>query len=422
MLNHLEKHNTLTNLNHGFRSGYSCTTQLLVTTEDLINNYDKNIQIDMAILDFSKAFDTVPHNKLLNKLESYGINGNINKWLTEFLTNRNMRVVVEGEHSKYVHVESGVPQGTVLGPLLFLCHINDLPNSVKSQVRLFADDCLLYRQIKTANDHQILQEDLAKLESWADTWGMKFNAKKCYIMSIKQKSSFFYQLDKHILEKVNTNPYLGLTISDDLKWSSHINKIANKASCTLGFLRRNLRQCPQECKKLAYLAMVRSVLEYGSVIWDPYTNKDIDRLESIQKRAARFIKHDYRSREKGCVTRMLEDLKLEPLQERRKHQRLVMFYRVVEGLVPALQELDYLQPNRNKRRIRAKVFSDCESQNIVKKQEINNTRGYNVTPGNTDIKRYSFFERTTIDWNHLEEKTVRIKTVEGFASALQQCD
>jgi hypothetical protein len=185
-----------------------------------------------------------------------------------------MRVVDEGEHSDNAHVDSGVPQDTVLGPLLFLCHINDLPECVKSQVRLFADDCLLYREIKSQQGHQTLQEDLTSLELWADKWGMKFNAKKCYIMSMRQKSSYFYQLDQHILEQVKTNPFLGLNISDDLKRSSHISKITSKTSSTLGFLRRNLRQCPQECKKIAYLAMVRSTLEYGCLIWDPYTNKD----------------------------------------------------------------------------------------------------------------------------------------------------
>ena len=106
-----------------------------------------------------------------------------------------MNVVVEGEHSESAYVESGVPQGTVLGPLMFLCHINDLPDCVKSQVRLFADDCLIYRQIKTQKDHQILQNDLKELENWAAKWGMRFNAKKCYILSIRQKSSHFYQLD-----------------------------------------------------------------------------------------------------------------------------------------------------------------------------------------------------------------------------------
>ena len=138
MLKHLENLKILTTLNHGFRSGYSCTTQLLVTTEDLLRSFDNNIQ-----LDFSKAFDTVPHKELLNKLHSYGIEGNVNQWLSSFLQNRSLRVVVEGEHSDNAHVDSGVQQATELGQLLVLCHINDLPECVKSQVRIFADDCLL---------------------------------------------------------------------------------------------------------------------------------------------------------------------------------------------------------------------------------------------------------------------------------------
>ena len=168
---------------------------------------------------------------------------------------------------------------------------------------------------------------------------------------MRQKSSYFCQLDQHILEQVKKNPYLGLNISDDLKWSSHISKISSKASCTLGFLGRNLRQCPQECKKIAYLAMVRSTLEYGCLIWDPYTNTYIDKLESIQKRVARFIKHDYKSRESGCVTNMLKDLELKPFQERRKHIRLTMFYKVVK--VPAIASEDYLKETRNKRKRKA---------------------------------------------------------------------
>ena len=130
----------------------------------------------MIILDFSKAFDTVPHQKLLHKLKNYGIDGNLNKWVEQFLTNRQQRVLVEGEFSSFDKVLSGVPQGTVLGPLLFLCHINDLPKHVKSQIRLFADDCLLYREIKRLSDQEIIQKDLLALEKWAHDWGMKFNA------------------------------------------------------------------------------------------------------------------------------------------------------------------------------------------------------------------------------------------------------
>jgi hypothetical protein len=129
---------------------------------DLLSSFKRKQQVDVAILDFSKAFDTVPHDRLLWKIENYGKKGELLTWLSSILKERTMNIVVEGEHSKSTHVESGVPQGTVQGPLMFLCHINDLPLSVKSQVRLFADDCLLYREIINHKDHITLQKDLKK--------------------------------------------------------------------------------------------------------------------------------------------------------------------------------------------------------------------------------------------------------------------
>ena len=147
--NHLERHNILTDRNQGFRSDYACETQLITTMHDLLESYDAEKQREVVILDFSNASDTVPHNKPLHKLDHYGIRGPIHKWLTNFLTKRKMRIVLEGETSGEATVDSGVPQGTVLGPLHFLCHIYDLPEAVESKVRLFADDCLLYRNINT---------------------------------------------------------------------------------------------------------------------------------------------------------------------------------------------------------------------------------------------------------------------------------
>jgi len=146
-----------------------------------MSNWDCKKQVDVVILDFAKAYDTVPHRNLLNKLQFYGINGNIHQWISSILMNRDKCVIVDGQSSSSVHVQSGVPQGTVLGPLLFLLHINDLPNEVRSTVRLFADDCLLYRVINSQQDQTILQDDLTNLERLRSKWGMKFNAQKCSV-------------------------------------------------------------------------------------------------------------------------------------------------------------------------------------------------------------------------------------------------
>ena len=421
-MDHFERNNILTNLNHGFRAGFSCETQLLTTINDLLVSYDQGKQIDIAILDFSKVFDTVPHRKLLHKLDNYGVKGSIHLWLSNFLCSRTMRVVLEGEASEEVPVASGVPQGTVLGPILFLCHINDLTQCVNSQVRLFADDCLLYRPIDTFQDHLILQKDLSSLEKWASLWGMKFNAKKCYILRIRNKMNYlFYKLDNSILQQVTDNPYLGLQISQDLKWNTHICNISKKANSTLGFLQRNLKHCPKSCRLTAYLSLVRSTLEYGSIVWDSHYRTDIDRLERIQSKAARFINQDFHSRETGCVSAMLRDLGLPSLQERRRQLRLIFMFKVVEGLVPAVPaDKFFTQKKTNKRQIKPKIFKDCVTKNIVDKSAHMNSRPYEVPSSKTDQYRYSYFVRTVEDWNHLENSTVIAASPEIFKNKLQQ--
>ena len=375
LLDHLDKHNVLTSLNHGFRAGYSCETQLVVTAHDLLESFDSDTQADVLVLDLRKAFDTVPHRKLLSKLEAYGIHGPILHWIENFLTQRKMSVVVE---------ESGVPQGTVLGPLLFLCHINDMPECVQSQIRLFADDCLLYRPIRNFGDHTKLQQDLNNLNIWANKWGMKFNVKKCYHLSVRQKSSNFYTMNGQILQQVSEIPYLGITFSDNMKWTTQINQVRKKANSTLGFLRRNLHHTPQTCRKNAYLALVRSKMEYGSVIWDPYTKNDIAKLENVQRSAARFIMKDYHSRQEGCVTEMLISLRLPTLQDRRRDQRLSLMYKVVEGHVLAINKDDYIQPQRQRRAIRATRFKDYEHKNIVENYSTNNSKCYKPIPAKTE--------------------------------------
>lgn len=333
-----------------------------------------------------------------------------------------MRVVCESAFSESVPVESGVPQGTVLGPLLFLCHINDLPDSVKSQVRLFADDCLLYRVIRSVRDSEILQRDLASLERWAEDWGMRFNAKKCYVMSIaglhSRKTQYMYDLCQHTLQNVPNNPYLGVQLSDDLKWSTHISKATNKASAVLGFLRRNLKHCPQDCKKLAYISLVRSTLEYACIVWDPYLVKDVNMLENIQRKAARFILNDYTSKSTGCVTNMLKTLDLPDLVHRRAQNRITYFYKIVKGLVPAIDASLYLTECKPKRKIIAKTFEGYVSKNIVKQSERNNSKCFEAEICKSVQYKNSFFRKTVCDWNSLSDDIINAETVDIFKSKL----
>ena len=172
---HLSRNNILSSLQHGFRARLSCETQLVLTFHDWASILNQRGQVDALFLDFSKAFDKVSHEKLLHKICQYGINGRTHAWISAFLKNRSQFVVVNGAHSCSVPVTSGVPQGSVLGPTLFLLFINDIVDTPNSQLRLFADETVLYRAIKSPTDHQVLQEDLLNLTDWASRWQMKFN-------------------------------------------------------------------------------------------------------------------------------------------------------------------------------------------------------------------------------------------------------
>ena len=174
---HLDEYDILSPLQHGFPERHSCESQLLLTLQDLFSWRDPGVQVELVVLDFAKALDTVPHESVLGKLKFYGIDDNTNRWVRAFLTNRTQEVVVDGGKSDRAAMALRVPQGTVLGPLLFLLHINDLPLNVESSVSLFADDCLLYQAISSREEAEVLQRDLHSLYAWDQPWGMSFNVK-----------------------------------------------------------------------------------------------------------------------------------------------------------------------------------------------------------------------------------------------------
>ena len=309
-----------------------------MTVNDIARAINNNMQvaIDAAILDFSKAFDKVAHKHLIYKLDYYGIRGNLLNWLTSFLQNRSQEVVVEGINSTSCNVTSGVPQGSVLGPVLFLMYINDIGLNIHSEIRLFADDILLYRPIRTPNDHLQLQEDLNTLTKWATDWKMAFNIPKCKIIQFtthRNKSKYIYTMSKTPLEVVEEHNYLGVRLHHKLSWSPHVNHICNKANRLLGFLNRNLRHTPQNIKEYTYKQLVLPSIDYCSAIWDPYTKNDISKLEMLQHRAARFVMNKpwYRHQHNVSITKILAELHWPTLQNRRKQARFILMFKIVNG-------------------------------------------------------------------------------------------
>ena len=288
---------------------------------------DNSQQIDAAILDFTKAFDCVPHERLKSKLHHYGIRNKVLNWINNFLTQRQQRVIINGETSEWHPVVSGVPQGTVLGPLMFLIYINDIVEELQCNIRLFADDCILYTTVSSTQDCIKLQQDLDRVCQWASKWQMTFNPKKCNIISLGLKRSkliYNYTMLGETLEQVHEHTYLGVTITDDLSWKSHYRHSVNKANKMLGLLKRNIHQCSTDTKATAYKTLVRPYLEYAAVVTDPYQNKYIQMLDNVQRRAARFVVNDYRRT--SSVSKMIEKLGWESLADRRLRARLSQFY------------------------------------------------------------------------------------------------
>ena len=190
---------------------------------------------------------------------------------------------------------SGVPQGSVLGPLLFLVYINDLPDDLRSTVRLFADDTIVYLMMNCEADSVHLQKDLDKLAAWEEKWQMRFHPKKCSILRITRKrfpKIFDYKLHGHTLASEINSKYLGVTINNKLSWNVHTDNTCKKANASLAFLRRN-PQISHHIKERAYTTLVRPQLEYAASVWDPYTRKKQQQIEMVQRRAARFVFRNY---------------------------------------------------------------------------------------------------------------------------------
>ena len=278
LYNHFVNNNLLSPHQFGFCKGRSCVTQLLNTIDYWYYYIDRNIPVDAIYLDFRKAFDTVPHKRLIHKLQGYGVSGNILSWITDFLSDRTQYVTVNDKSSRSVPVSSGVPQGSVLGPTLFVYYINDLPNVCKALLNMFADDTKIFKELLSIEDHHVLQDTLYALGNWSSDWLIGFNIEKCKVLHLGFNNPqltyhMIHDNDIKILDKTNCEKDLGIHVDGNLKFDKHIQTQVKKARSTAGIINCNITYKVPKVMVPLFKSNVRSLVEYGNAVWAPYLKK-----------------------------------------------------------------------------------------------------------------------------------------------------
>ena len=360
----LESNGLLCTQQHGFRSGHSCLTQLLHHFDEILQNFLNGDETDCIYLDYAKAFDKVDHSLLIKKMSKYGLHPKIVQWVDSFLSGRTQQVVVDGHLSFAALIISGVPQGTVLGPILFLIFINDITNCVSdSVIRCFADDTRLMRSISTCNDMLLLQHDLDRVVEWSLRNNMalhedKFeymahscNKKNCNLMEQLPfiADMYHYSTSKGMLNPVNCLRDLGVTVCSDLTWTTHIKTIADKARQKAAWVFSVFHTRNQETMVTLYKSLVRSLLEYCCPVWNPKKISDIQELEGVQR--------TFTSRIAGCQDldyweRLLK-LSLMSLQRRRERYIILHMWKILHGDVSNDLHIEFV--SRPRTGIKAKV-------------------------------------------------------------------
>ena len=391
MVDFLVKHKLLNSSQHGFLKARSCLTNMLCFLEEITKWIDVGSPVDIIYLDFQKAFDKVPHQRLLLKLKAHGIGDSITDWIEQWLTDRRQRVVVDGEVSTWKSVLSGVPQGSVLGPILFLIYINDLDDRITSNVLKFADDTKLFRKVNTDGDKQHLQNDLDRLVKWSEKWQMLFNFGKCKCLHTGHGNlNVNYKMGDTVLGTTVKEKDLGVTISADMKVSEQYGIAASKGNQFLGLIRRNITYKGKKLIIPLYKAIVRPHLEYCIQAWRPYRKKDIDTLERIQRRATKMIPElrdlSYEEHLKECG--------LTTLETRRLRGDQIEVFKILNG---------YENIDRN-------MFFSLKKDSRTRGHEVKLVKDQ----CRLDIRKHSFSQRTINEWNKLSTDCVTASSVNMF--------
>ena len=403
-LQFLQSNNILTNKQFGFIKGSSTTLQLLTIMDEWTEILERGGKIDVVYFDFQKAFDTVPHRRLIELMKHYQIENSVVTWISDFLTGRKQQVLVNGVKSSVFDVTSGVPQGSVLGPLLFLIYINLMVEKVhENGLYLFADDLKVFKEISSNDEEYELQQKLDHIYDWTQYSLLKFHPQKCYSMrlTLKKRSidSAHYSIDDRRISGVSTTEDLGITFNDHLSFEEHINKKVNKANSLAGMIRRSFAYLDKDTFRSLFVSIVRPHLEYGATVWNPAQKHLIDIIENVQRRASKQVP----GMSGLTYTERLKALDLPTLQYRRYRGDMIELYKLF---------------HRCYDQHASKTIMESLRSNTPRQSSRNHPFTIYKVPCTKAVRRSSFKCRVTDQWNNLPAYVVEAPSVNAFKNRL----
>ena len=403
LFSYLLENNLITPLQSAYQPGNSTTTQLLDLYHQMMTALDEGKELRFIFMEVSKAFDRVWHDGVIYKLRRAGIGGTLLSWFRNYLEDRKQKVVVEGAESSEREILAGVPQGSILGPILFILYVNDIVNHLNLNLRLYADDATLFITYDNPFEAaEILQHNLDLATQWANNWLVKFNPTKTESMVVSRRKDSItpiVQIEDVDITNVSKHKHLGVNLQSNGKWSSHIQEIKGKAQKRLDILRGYMHKLDRNSLEKMYLTYVRPIIEYSDVVWDNCTQKEKEEIEAIQLAAARVITGAKRGTEHALL---YNELQWETLEERRHKHKLIMMHKVLTQTAP-LPLLTY----------KPETSGERHNYNIRRPDHL-------IVPKcSTTLMQKSFFPDTTYKWNDLPEELKNIETTEELKEKIK---
>ena len=405
VFNFLHDNSIISPLQSGFIPGDSTTNQLVDIYNSISKALDDGLEVRAVFCDISKAFDRVWHTGLLHKLRSVGIGGNLLSWFSNYLSNRKQRVVLPKASSSWSPIHAGVPQGSILGPLLFLIYINDIVNEIQSNIRLFADDTTLYVIVENpVRAAESLEGDLQTISSWAEKWLVTFNPSKTESLLFTRKANRNahppIHMNGQILSEVDCHKHLGLILDSKCNWHSHINMVLDKAWARINIMRKLKFVLDRKSLQTVYFSFIRPLLEYSDVVWDNCTQLEADEIEKIQHEAGRIVTGTTRL---VSLEKLHNETGWEPLSYRRKTHKLVLFFQMVHNATPSY--LSLLVPPQ---------------VGNLSRYNLRNERNYQTIACRSQQYFNSFLPSVIRDWNELPEDIKSSRSVKSFKVKLNR--